>query len=417
MSTRYVNIDRDTPMLLPCDLREWVAADDLVHFVLEAVLDVELGGVTGQERGTGSEQYPPRMMLALLIYCYATGVFSSRKIERLTHQDVSVRYLCANTHPDHDTIAVFRARHRELFQRSFSAVVQLARELKLVHLGTVHIDGTKILADAAKRQTLNVAQVEEQLTLADRRVCEALLAQAEEADAADDDRAFHLPREMADAVQRKAKLAAAREALRARAAAASAAQTVNINLTDPDSRLMPQAKGGFIQGYNAQLAVEAHGVIVGQNVCQTTSDITALVDTARTIEAEAGEIDYVVVDQGYDSQAKITETENLLEATVVCEPTPSTRPPAARRTHARAKRAAQRLARARFAHSYPGRELLQQRQTTIEPVFGGLKHNLRFSRFHLRGLDKVRGEWALLTTAYNCRRLWANALRRGSNPR
>ncbi|HTZ19809.1 MAG TPA: transposase, partial [Opitutaceae bacterium] len=221
-----MNIDRETPMLLPCDLREWVAADDLVHFVLEAVLEVEVGGVAGNERGTGSEQYPPRMMLALLIYCYATGVFSSRKIERLTHQDVSVRYLCANTHPDHDTIAAFRARHRELFQRSFSAVVQLARELKLVHLGTVHIDGTKILADAAKRQTLDAAQVEEQLTLADQQLCEVLLAQADEADRADDDRAFRLPRELADAAQRKAKLTAAREALQARAAAASAAQKV-----------------------------------------------------------------------------------------------------------------------------------------------------------------------------------------------
>lgn len=418
MGARYVNIDRDTPMLLPCDLRDWVAEDDLVHFVVEAVMDVDLRGVGISERGTGSEQYPPRMMLGLLIYCYATGVFSSRKIERLTHQDVSVRYLCANTHPDHDTIAVFRARHRELFQRSFAAVLQLARELKLVHLGTVHIDGTKIMADAAKRHTLNAAQVEEQLTLADRRLCEALLVQAEEADATDEDRAFRLPREMADTANRKAKLAAARETLRSRAEAASAAQkNVNINLTDPDSRLMPSPKGGFIQGYNAQLAVESNGIIVGQNVGQTTSDVTTLVDTARTIAANAGEIEYVVVDQGYDSQPRITETEELLDATVVCAPTPNPRPPAARRTHLRAKRAAQRLARARFAHSYAGRDLLHQRQTTIEPVFGCLKHNLQFRRFHLRGLQKVQTEWTLLTTAYNCRQLWAKACRRTAAPR
>ena len=398
-------------MLLPCDLREWVAADDLVHFVLEAVNEVDLRGAVS-ERGTGSEQYPPRMMLGLLIHSYATGVFSSRKIERLTHQDVSVRYLCANTHPDHDTIARFRARYRELFQRSFVAVLQLARELKLVHLGTVHLDGTKILADAAKRATLTAGQIEAQLELADRALCEGLLAQAEAADAADEDRAFHLPRELAEAAQRKAKLAAAREVLRARAASTRDPAKATLNLTDADSRLMPSPKGGFIQGYNAQLAVEAHGLIVGQTVSQATNDMTDLANTARTIVAPAGEIACLVVDQGYDNQTEITATEEALNVNVVCEPTVNPRPPAARRTHARAHRAGLRLARARFTHSLAGRRLLHERQTTIEPVIGSIKHNLRFRRFQMRGLDKVRAEWTLLTTAYNCRQLWRQTCRR-----
>src|SRR5208282_3781765 len=177
MGARYVNVDRDTPMLLPCDLRDWVAKDDLVHFVLDAVGEVDLRGAVG-EKGRGSEQYPPRMMLALLIYSYALGVFSSRRIERLSYESVSVRYLCANTHPDHDTIAAFRAEHRELFQRSFVGVVRLARELKLVHLGTVHIDGTKMLANASKRVTLEGARLEEQLELADRKLAESLLERA-----------------------------------------------------------------------------------------------------------------------------------------------------------------------------------------------------------------------------------------------
>jgi transposase len=399
-------------MLLPCDLKEWVRADDLVHFVIEAVADVELRGVVS-ERGTGSEQYPPRMMLALLIYSYASGVFSSRKIERLTHENVSVRYLCANTHPDHDTIATFRAKHRALFQRGFVTVLRLARELHLVHLGTVHIDGTKILADASKRVTFDVAGLEQQLELAERKLTEQLLDQAEQADQMEGDQGFKLPRELADAAQRKAKLQAAREALAARQAVAAVGAKPTMNLTDPDSGLMPQANGKYVQGYNAQLAVEANGVIVGQTVCQSTSDLTALVTTAQTIVAEPGEVEYVVVDRGYDSQAQIAVTEEQLDATVVCEPTPHPRAPYPRRTQARAKRAAQRLARARFAHSPFGRELLYRRQTTIEPVIGNLKHNLRFRRFQLRGIEKVRGEWTLVTTAHNCRQLWRRLLDRG----
>jgi transposase len=399
-------------MLLACDLKEWVESTDLVHFVLDALSEVPLPD-PASARGTGSEQYPPGMLLALLVYSYATGVFSSRKIERLSYQSVSVRYLCGNTHPDHDTIANFRARNQELFKRSFTAVLKLARELKLVHLGTVHIDGTKILADASKRTSFDQTELEQQLELADRELSEALLERALEADDTDQDEAFRLPRELADAAQRKAKLQAAREALAARAATATRESHPRTNLTDPDSRLMPQANGTYIQGYNAQLAVETQGLIVGQQVCQSTSDITALKDTACTIETEPGQIDYIVVDQGYDSQAQIDATEEALEVTVVCEPIPSKRPPSPRCTHARAQRVAKRLVRARFAHSPFGRELLHQRQTTIEPAIGSIKHNFGFRRFHLRGLGKVRTEWTLLTTAYNCRTLWQRLLKRG----
>lgn len=400
MGARYKNVDRDTPMLLPCDLRDWVAEDDLVHFVVAALQDVPVPDAAGK-RGSGSEEYPPLMMLGLLIYSYATGVFSSRKIERLTHESVSVRYLCANTHPDHDTIATFRRHNKELFSRSFVAVLQLARELKLVHLGTVHLDGTKILASASKRATLEASEVEQQLELADRTICETLLEQAEQADRDDPDAAFRLPRELASVAQRKAKLEAARAALKAKAAAKP-----RINLTDPDSALMPQAKGGYVQGYNAQLAVEAHGFIVGHTVSAATNDRAELEATAATIVAAPGEVMQLVADTGYDNQAQITAVEEALDTQVVCPPQPSPREPAARRTHARAALAASRLKRARFTHSYAGRELLHLRQTTIEPVFGDIKHNLCFRRFHLRGLERVRTEWTLLSAAYNIRHLW-----------
>lgn len=407
-----MNIDRETPLLLPMDLREWVAADDLVHFVVEAVNEVDVRGEEG--RGRGSEQYPPRMMLALLIYSYAGGVFSSRKIERLTYQDVSVRYLCANTHPDHDTIAAFRAKRRELFERSFATVIKLARELKLVQLGTVYLDGTKLGADASKRASLNAAELEQEIEQADRQVCMLLLEKAEAADRADEDRGQRLPQELANAEVRKAKLAAAKAALQARSVAAPTAKNPTINLTDPDSRIMPSAKGGFIQGYNAQLAVEANGVIVAQTVCQATNDRAQLEPTAAVLQAEPGEIENLVVDQGYDNQAPIDLVTAARDLLVVCEPQASAKAPAAKRTRARAALAAKRLARAKVAHSHFGRTLLHERQTTVEPVIGSLKHNLRFRRFHLRGLARVRTEWCLVTTAYNCRQLWRRALARAA---
>lgn len=401
MGARYKSVDRDSPLLLACDLRDWVAEDDLVHFVLAAMQDVPEPDAASKG-GRGSEEHPPLMMVGRLVYSYATGVFSSRKIERLTHESVSVRYLCANTHPDHDTIATFRRANQELFAASFTTVLRLARELTLVHLGTVHLDGTKILANASKRSTLEPAEVERPLELADRTLCTALLERAEQADRDDPDEAFRLPRELASVAQRKAKLEAARAALKAKAAANADAKPRS-NLTDPDSALMPQRQGGFGQGYNAQLAVEAHGLIVGHTVSTATNDRAELAPTAATIVAEPGEVLQLVADQGYDNQEQITAVEEALDTAVVCPPQPSPREPAARRTRARAQRAALRGTRARFAHSSAGRELLHPRQTTIEPVFGDIQHNLRFRRFHLRGLERVRTEWTLQSTAYNCR--------------
>ncbi len=152
MSARLVNVDRKTPMLLPPDLRDWVQDDDLVHFVIDAIAELDLSGSRINQRGTGDEQYPPSMMLALLIYCYATGIFSSRQIERATYQNVSVRYLAANTHPDHDTVARFRRENSSLIRSTFVQLLHLAKTSGLLRLGTVALDGTKMGASAAKRR-------------------------------------------------------------------------------------------------------------------------------------------------------------------------------------------------------------------------------------------------------------------------
>jgi len=151
MAERFVNVDRQTPMLLPADLREWVADNELAHLILEAVEQCDLRAARVNVRGSGSEQYPPTMMLALLIYAYATGVFSSRRIERASYESVAVRYLCANHHPDHDTIASFRRENQALFRSCFAQVLLLAREMGVLRVGAVSVDGTRMAGAGSER--------------------------------------------------------------------------------------------------------------------------------------------------------------------------------------------------------------------------------------------------------------------------
>jgi transposase len=152
MAARFVTIDYDTPLLLPPNLRDWVPAGHLAHFILDAVEEMDLRQVRVNERGTGNAQYPPRMLLALLLYCYATGLFSSRRIEQASFDSVPVRLICGDTHPDHDTICTFRRENKALLEESFVLVLELAQALNFLQVGqiTVAIDGTKVLANASK---------------------------------------------------------------------------------------------------------------------------------------------------------------------------------------------------------------------------------------------------------------------------
>ena len=193
--TTYVPFDRDQPFLLPPDLKEWLPEDDIAHFIVAAVERVRLGAFRTNSQAGGKPQYHPRLMLALLIYCYANGVFSSRRIERATYRDIGARFIAANTHPDHDTIAVFRRANQQAFEAAFLEVLLLARETGLLQLGTVSIDGTKIDANASKIRSVRYdrAQVLREKLAAD---IAALTAKAEAADAKDEDPQA-LPREIA----------------------------------------------------------------------------------------------------------------------------------------------------------------------------------------------------------------------------
>src|ERR1700719_537667 len=279
--------DRLTSFLMPPSVDEWLPQRHLARFVVEVIDDLDLSAMSKSYRGSGSASYHPAVLLSLLVYGCATGVFSSRKLERATYDSVAFRFIAANDHPDHDTIATFRRRFLKEIEALFVKVLLLAREMGVLKMGTVALDGTKIHANASRHSAWcyeHAGKIEAQLTA---EVAE-LLAKAEAADQADVADGMSIPEELARREERLAKLAEARTKLEARAkerferemaehraklAARDEKTAANgkkpggrlpapplegpqpkdqVNLTDEDSRIMPVAGGGFEQCYNAQ---------------------------------------------------------------------------------------------------------------------------------------------------------------------
>jgi transposase len=221
--SKFVDCARHQAFLLPPDLRDWVPEDDLAHFVSEAVERVGIGAFEVNDRGTGSAQYHPRMMLALLIYCYANGIFSSRRIERATHRDIGVRLVAANQHPDHDTIATFRRRNFQAVAESFLQVLLLARELKLLKLGVVSVAGSKLDANASKHQSVTYQRAGELIAQLKLEIAD-LMGRAAAADAGSEEDPQARPKEIGRLAALRAKLDAARQRLEAQAKARAAAE-------------------------------------------------------------------------------------------------------------------------------------------------------------------------------------------------
>ena len=202
--SNFIPFNRNQAFPLPPDLKSWLPEDDLAHFVVAAVDCVSLGAFTLPARTGGKPQYHPRLMLALLVYAYANGIFSSRRIERATYRDIAVRFVTANLHPDHDTIAVFRRSNKAAFEAAFMQVLLLARASGLLRLGTVSIDGTKIDANASKLRSVRYDRAK-QLRAKLAAGISGLTAKAEAADAQDSDPQA-LPAEIARRESLKAKL-------------------------------------------------------------------------------------------------------------------------------------------------------------------------------------------------------------------
>jgi transposase len=438
----FVPFNRDQAFLLPPDLRAWLPADDLAHFVVAAVEHVPFATFIVPGRSGGKPQYHPRLMLALLIYCYANGIFSSRQIERATYRDIAVRFVAANLHPDHDTIAVFRRSNKAAFEAAFLRVLLLARESGLLRLGTVSIDGTKIDANASKIRSVRYDRAQELRTKLAADIA-VLTARAETADAADHDPQA-LPAELARREALKAKLDAACARLevqaRAEAEAARAAYEAKkaaydarkgrrgrppkppdetpppdrqSNLTDPDSALMRRSDAHeYRQAYNAQAVVCAEGsqLILATNLVATTADAPSFAATVLEMADTIGLPKTVLADTGFASGSAVAALQSEdVEPLVAIGRTQPHRPydfrPPPKPKSSRRITEPWRIAMKARLETEDGKCQYKKRKQTVEPVFGIIKSAMGFVRFHLRGLANVANEWTLIALAYNCRRL------------
>jgi transposase len=453
MPARFVNVDRQTPMFLPCDLRDWLPAGHIVHFLLDAVEQMPLGHFRVNHRGTGSEQYPPAMMLALLIYCYATGRFGSRTIEAATYSDVAVRFICANYHPDHASICDFRTANGPAFRAAFTHVLHLAHHLRLTQVGTVSVDGTKIAAHASKHAAVSYQRAGEMIAQLELEV-RALMTRAEQADARETQDTLDLPAELRRREQRRAALQRARQVIEERAREMAAVQQpdyaakvaarqrqrdagqkprgkepvppndtpdpkAQYNFTDPESRIMKAGNGSqFEQAYNAQAAVDGAMLIVGERVSDAPNDKQELPASVAAISpVVAPEVKAVLVDSGFYSEAAVAAVEQRPEGPpsgvtvyaavekhshhkTVADLLPQPEPPALSPDATAKEHMAHRLKTA------VGQALYRLRKQTVEPVFGIIKEVMGFRRFRLRGRTKVSLEWTLVCLSYNLKRLF-----------
>jgi len=418
-----VVIDRQTPMLLPVDLRDWVAENDLARLILEVVEQCDLRAAWTNERGSGSAQYPPGMMLSLLIYAYARGVFSSRRIEQLSYENLSVRYLCANTHPDHDTIAKFRRENGELFKTCFEQVLLLARELGLVRVGKLAVDGTRLAANANRHRFSTREQLEQEQARIEALIQE-LLREAEATDQAEEGQpeSEALPPELADEQKRRQAIKEALERIKQREAQKetekeelkmrgrkSEAKELRMNLTDPDCGILHRKGAGTVVGYNAQIGIDIQGkgLILTNSVSASGADAPLLEQVLQQLSPELGPPKEVIVDCGYESGARAYEIEKNHGIKVFHPPRPVVSAKGAKGWHSPEERLARHmrhLIKKRIATAH-GEWLQRRRQTVAEGAFSLIKQTLGFQRFSLRGLENVKTEWQLVCLAFNLRKL------------
>jgi len=444
-------IDRETGFLLPPSVDEWLPERHLARFVVEVTAGLDLRAMTGSYRGSGEASYHPELLLGVIIYGYATGVFSSRKLERATYDSVAFRFIAANEHPDHDTIAAFRRRFLKPIETLFVQVLGVAREMGLLKLGTVALDGTKIHANASRHSALSyehAGKIEAQL----KAEVADLMAKAEAADRADVPDGMSIPAELARREQRLAAIARAKATIEARAkerhareradyearlkarAAKTAATgkkpggrppappvegplaTDQVNLTDQESRIMPVAGGGFEQCYNAQAVVAAGSLLViAADVVQAPNDkqqLAPMLDKIADLPDEFGKVGELLADHGYFSEANVNACAaagidpviamgreahhpSLDERLAGSPPPPQNPSPLQAMNH--------RL------QTSEGKKRYALRKQTPEPVFGIIKSVMGFRQFLLRGLDRVRSEWKLVTMAWNMKRMFALA--------
>ena len=445
--TNFRPIDRATPFLLPPSVDDWLPKDHLARFVVDIVDQLDLSALIRQYRGTGSAAYHPSVMLGLLVYGYATSVYSSRRIEAATYESIAFRYIASNEQPDHDSLCTFRKRFLREIEALFVQVLCIARQMKLLKLGTISLDGTKIHANASRHSALSYGHAQKIEAQLQAEVKE-LLARAEAADQEPLPEGLSIPEELSRREERLAAIREAKAQIEARATQRDAQEkaefdakmkaradktartgkkpggkppappssgvrpTDQINLTDADSRIMPAKGKGFEQSYNAQAAVDTESMlIVATTMAQVATDkqqVEPMLKVIAGLPKELGSVEQLLADNGYFSAANV---EHCLQANIepllaagrdrhhphwedrFTEPAPLTEPASG------VDRMKHRL------KTIQGRKLFGLRKQTVEPVFGIIKSVMGFRQFLLRGLDAVQGEWNLVTMAWNIKRM------------
>ncbi len=425
MAKTYRPYVPEQDLLLPPSLRDWLPEDHLAYFVSDVVDQLDLSAITAvyEDDERGYPPYHPVMLTKVLVYAYCVGVFSSRKIQRRLTEDVAFRVLAAGNEPDFRTIADFRKTHLPALKGFFEQVLRLARELGTPRMGRVALDGSKIKANASKHKAMSYGRMREKAKDL-RQEVQQLLARAEAADAAEDAaygadrRGDELPAELQRRESRLKRIREAKRALEARAkeAAKAAGEPVasakpdpkaQYNFTDPESRIM-HSPDGFVQAYNAQVAVDDLQLIVGQAVTQDTNDKPQLMPMVTTIEQQSGATPtQLLADAGYCSDENLSAiSATTIDAYISTRkqkhgerPGPCPRGPLPK-SATRVDRMARKL------HTKAGAAVYAARKAVVEPVIGQIKHGRGFRQFLLRGLENVQGEWSLVCATHNILKLY-----------
>jgi transposase len=408
-------------LLLPASLREWLPDDHLSYFVSDVVDQLDLSAIEsvyeGEERG--QPPYHPRMMTKILLYGYCVGVFSSRKIQKRLVEDIAFRVLAAGNQPDFRTISDFRKLHLKALEELFQQMLRLTLETGMMKLGRVAVDGSKVKGNASKHKAMSYGRMKE----TEKRLREEvrkLLKQAEAADQEEDSRygrdrrGDELPEELQRRETRIARIREAKHALEERAREqaqskgkdpeeAQPTKKAQYNFTDPASRML-KGSDGFVQGYNTQIAVEpVFQLIVGQRVTQAANDKQQMVPLVEAIEEQSGQKpEGVLADNGYCSDENLKYlARKRMEGFVATgkQKHGERRKPCQRGPLPREASRVERMERK--LETKVGAAVYATRKFIVEPVFGQIKQARGFRQFLLRGIEKVRGEWALICMTHN----------------
>lgn len=441
---KFIGADRNQLTLMPYDIEDWLPGNHLARFIVEIVSMLDFKHIYLQYKGVGSTAYDPRMLLSLLFYGYSTGVFSSRKIENCTYDSVAFRFIAGNHHPDHDTISTFRKRFLPEIKNWFKEILLIGKEMKLVKLGNIYIDGTKVQAYASRHKAMSYEYIQKMEKQLEEEI-EKLLGLAEAKDESEKDLALDIPEEIGLRKKRLEKIKEAKTVIEQRASErykkekeeydakvkqredkrketgkkprGKAPKTPTdhpndkdqYNFTDPESRIMKTSKG-FDQCFNGQAAVNDDMIIVGAYSNAHGNDKQEFIPTIESVPAElSAEILTAVADTGYFSEKNIADCKqkniepiistarekhnNFLTNILTDDSLPETCKTPTEKMNKRLK-------------SKDGKEIYKKRKQTVEPVFGIIKEILGFRRFSLRGEEETNAEWSLVCTAYNLKRFF-----------